>query len=109
MGHRHRKKLAVTELKLQNSFKLKAVGKEETGRMLHLVETFKSLLRKKDRKRAEEWKNRETPIKPLKYISKPRCVALSVCISEDVTQPLIFHALAEMPLFCGGRESTGRG
>lgn len=65
MGHRHRKKLAVTELKLQNSFKLKAVGKEETGRMLHLVETFKSLLRKKDRKRAEEWKTEKPQLSPL--------------------------------------------
>lgn len=32
VGHGHRKKLALTELKLQKSFKLKAVGKEETWR-----------------------------------------------------------------------------
>lgn len=32
VGHGHRKKLAVTELKLQKSFKLKAVAKEETWR-----------------------------------------------------------------------------
>lgn len=47
MGCRHRKKLAVTELKLQKSFKLKAVGKEEMWKNASFGQNFQISVKKK--------------------------------------------------------------